>query len=65
MGTALCSLPSPRQPSSATPCALTAAGSLPQSPPKGSSTAHGCERGSPKAGAGLATCLGLISHYAF
>lgn len=33
-----------------TPCVLAAAGSLPQSPPKGSSTALGYERGSPKLG---------------
>lgn len=39
--------------------------SLPQRPPMGSSTARGCERGSPRAGAALATCLGLISYYAF
>jgi len=46
-----------------TPRALAAAGSLPQRCPTGSSTAHGCKRGSPKARAGLAACLGLISHY--
>lgn len=64
MGTALCSLHSPRQPLSTlapTPCALAAVGTLPQSPPRGFLPIHGCKKRSPKAGAGLTACLRLIS----